>query len=292
MSSEHESPIKTPKQLMTAVTLALVVPIIAIVLLVNFVTSQKRLGSGVATDKASVSAAIDQRIKPVAQFELKDANAVKVLKTGEQVYTAQCATCHAAGVAGSPKYGDAGAWAARVKTGYDALLNSALKGKGAMAAQGGGDYSDEEVARAVVYMANAGGAKFAEPAAPKPVAAAAVATPVAPTNTAAPAPEKAMPAVTSVAGTAAAVAVAAAPAAVDKGKALYTSVCMACHDAGVAGSPKFGDKVAWGERPKLGADALTASVIKGKGAMPPKGGSQASDADIKLAVQYMLGALK
>jgi cytochrome c5 len=289
MSSEHESPIKTPKQLMTAVTLALVVPIIAIILLVNFVTSQKRLGSGTATDKASVAAAIDQRIKPIAQFELKDANAVKVLKTGEQVYNAQCTTCHAAGVAGSPKYGDAGAWAARVKTGYDALLNSALKGKGAMAAQGGGDYNDEEIARAVVYMANAGGAKFAEPAAAKPAAGAAS---VAPTNAAAPAPEKATPVVTSAAATAAVVAVATAPAAVDKGKALYSSVCMACHDAGVAGSPKFGDKVAWGERPKLGVDALTASVVKGKGAMPPKGGSQASDADLKLAVQYMLGALK
>ena len=58
-------------------------------------------------------------------------------------------------------------------TGYDALLNSALKGKGAMAAQGGGEFSDLEIGRAVVYLANQGGAKFAEPKAPEAAASAA-----------------------------------------------------------------------------------------------------------------------
>ena len=67
---------------------------------------------------------------------------------------------------GAPKFGDAAAWGPRIKTGFDALLNSALKGKNAMTAQGGGAFSDYEVARAVVYMANAGGAKFDEPKAP------------------------------------------------------------------------------------------------------------------------------
>jgi hypothetical protein len=60
-----------------------------------------------------------------------------------------------------------------VATGYEALLNSVLKGKGAMAAQGGGDHSDFEIARAVVHMANQGGAKFAEPVAPAAAASAA-----------------------------------------------------------------------------------------------------------------------
>jgi len=96
-----------------------------------------------------------------------------VLKTGEQVYTAQCAACHATGAAGAPKLGDAAAWAPRIKTGYDALLTSALKGKGAMGAQGGGEMSDLEIARAVVYIANQGGAKFDEPAAPAAAASAA-----------------------------------------------------------------------------------------------------------------------
>ena len=73
---------------------------------------------------------------------------------------------------------------------------------------------------------------------------------------------------------------------------LYTAVCQACHVAGLAGSPKFGDKTAWAPRLGLGIAGLTASVIKGKGAMPPKGGSAASDAEIKEAVTYMVSAVK
>jgi cytochrome c5 len=108
----------------------------------------------------------------VGRVELKDASDAAAMKTGEQVYQTACAACHGSGAAGAPKLADAGAWAPRIKTGYDALLNSALKGKGAMGAQGGGDYSDTEIGRAVVYMANQAGAKFAEPAAPAPAAGA------------------------------------------------------------------------------------------------------------------------
>ena len=67
---------------------------------------------------------------------------------------------------------------------------------------------------------------------------------------------------------------------------------MACHAAGVAGAPKLGDKAAWAPRIQTGTDALYASAIKGKGAMPPKGGSAASDADIHAAVDYMVSAAK
>jgi cytochrome c5 len=76
------------------------------------------------------------------------------------------------------------------------------------------------------------------------------------------------------------------------GEGLYKQACAVCHVAGVAGAPKFGDKAAWAPRVGAGLDALTATVIKGKGAMPPKGGSAAPDADIKAAVQYMLNAVK
>jgi cytochrome c5 len=76
------------------------------------------------------------------------------------------------------------------------------------------------------------------------------------------------------------------------GEALYKQACSVCHAAGVAGAPKFGDKAAWSARVGLGLDGLTASAIKGKNAMPPKGGSTASDADIKAAVEYMLAAVK
>jgi cytochrome c5 len=98
----------------------------------------------------------------VGAVQILDAD--RPLKSGDAVYTAQCAACHAIGAAGSPKFGDAAAWAPRIKTGYNALLNSALKGKNAMAAQGGGEHNDTEIGRAVVYMANAAGAKFADPA--------------------------------------------------------------------------------------------------------------------------------
>lgn len=163
MSSEHEPFIKTPKQLIVVVVLSFVVPILVIIALANYMNKSLRTGAGSEGGKAAVEA----RIKPVAGFELKGAAGAAALKDGEVVYNAQCGACHNVGAAGAPKLGDAGAWAARIKTGYDALLNSALKGKGAMAAQGGGDYEDLEIGRAVVYMANKSGAKFAEPKAPE-----------------------------------------------------------------------------------------------------------------------------
>jgi cytochrome c5 len=282
--SEHSSFIKTPGQLITVVVLSLIVPILVIVLLVNYVNSDKRTGAGT---ESMTPAAIEARIKPVAYFELKDANAPKVLRSGEAVYTAQCSACHAAGVAGAPKFGDAAAWAPRIKTGYDALLTSALKGKNAMSAQGGGEYDDTEIGRAVVYMTNNAGATFAEPQAPAAAAPAAAAPAAAPMAAAA-APAAAAAAAPVVVAAAAA---AAAPSS-DAGKKLYDSVCMACHVAGVAGAPKFGDKAAWAPRIATGMDTLYASVIKGKNAMPARGGSGASDDDIKAAVQYMVAAAK
>ena len=87
-------------------------------------------------------------------------------------------------------------------------------------------------------------------------------------------------------------AAAAAPTAALSGEALYNKACVACHAAGVAGAPKLGDKTAWGPRVGSGLEALTASVINGKGAMPPKGGSTASDAEIQSAVEFMLAAVK
>ena len=66
-----------------------------------------------------------------------------------------------------------------------------------------------------------------------------------------------------------------------------------CHGAGVAGAPKLGDKAAWAPRLSAGLDALYASAVKGKGAMPPRGGAaQASDADLRAAVEYMAAAAK
>ena len=165
----HEGPIKTPRQLIWVVTLSFIVPVLVIIALVNFVASGAKPAAGTNALQAE---AVDQRIAPLARVVLKDASDVASLKTGEQVYQAQCSACHNSGAAGAPKLGDAAAWAPRLATGYDALLSSVLKGKGAMAAQGGGDHSDFEIARAVVYLANQGGGKLAEPKAPAAAASA------------------------------------------------------------------------------------------------------------------------
>ncbi|MDR3452498.1 MAG: c-type cytochrome [Rhodoferax sp.] len=274
--TDHSGPIKNPKQLLITVLFAFLVPIFAIIGLVYYVTSANMLAAGTVNAEKSA----DERIQKVGTVEIRDAN--RVLKTGEEVFKAQCTTCHTAGVAGAPKFGDAAAWAPRIAKGYDALLNSALHGKGAMSPQGGGDFEDLEIGRAVVYMTSAAGGKFPEPQA-------------APAATAQAAPAAAAPA-TAAAPSATPVAVAAAAAApapaANVGETRYKETCFACHATGVAGAPKFGDKAAWAPRIATGMDTLVATAIAGKGAMPPKGGSNASDAEIKATVAYMVNAAK
>jgi cytochrome c5 len=95
--------------------------------------------------------------------------------------------------------------------------------------------------------------------------------------------------VVAAAPAAPATAPAAAPAAGQTGAAVYSKSCIACHSTGAAGAPKVGDKAAWEPRLAQGLDALVGSSLKGKGAMPPKGGNTSlSDAEVKSAVQYML----
>ncbi|MFG6485191.1 c-type cytochrome [Roseateles sp. BYS78W] len=166
----HTGPIKTPKQLAWAVLFAFVVPVVIIIMLANYVSTATKPAAGTG---ALEGEAVAGRIAPVGHVEVKDANDAASLKTGEQVFQAQCSTCHATGALGAPKLGDAAAWGPRIKTGVEALLNSALKGKNSMPAQGGGEFSEFEIHRAVVYMANQGGAKFDEPKAPAPAASAA-----------------------------------------------------------------------------------------------------------------------
>ncbi|AOB32882.1 cytochrome C [Bordetella sp. H567] len=293
---EHASLIKTPKQLIVTVVLAFLVPIIIILMLVNMVASYGRSGAG---SSALTPEAIDKRIAPVAGFDLVDANAPKVFKTGEQVFSSVCTSCHTAGVAGAPKVGDNAAWAPRMKEGLQAMFNIALHGKGAMPAKGGNpSLSDYEVERAVVFMANKSGGSFKEPEAPaQPAAnqgqaqaaaapaATAQAAPAAPAATHAPAAQAQAPAPAAPAQQAAAVN----PA----GEKLYKTTCFACHGTGVAGAPKFGSKADWDKYIQTGTDTMVKTAITGKGAMPPKGGAaNASEADIRAAVEYMVQAAK
>jgi cytochrome c5 len=351
MSEQHSSPIKTPKQLITVVVLAFVVPVLVIVLLVKYVVGEKSAGAGA---EAMTPEAIADRLRPVGSVVLAQASGPRTLKSGEEVYKLACGACHTAGVAGAPKTGDAAAWAPRIRQGYETLVTHAVAGFKAMPAKGGNaDLDQIEVARAVVHMANASGAKFKEPDPVKTgehsgqqVVAKACGTchesgaggapKVGDWAAWKPRIEKGlntlyesaitghggMPArggmakltdgeikkaieymfnagrqaAPAAAAPAAAVAVAAAaPGKADAaaGRKLYEASCSACHAAGVAGAPKFGDKAAWAARASAGVDALTASVLKGKGAMPPKGGAAAAtDAEIGAAVQYMLAQSK
>jgi len=297
---DHESLIRTPKQLVVAVAGFFLVIVLGIILLVTFVTNASTTGAG---SNAQSAEAIAARIRPVsdAGFTLRDANTPRVLLAGGAVYTATCAACHDSGMAGSPKTGDKAAWATRLAQGYDTLVTHAINGIRAMPAKGGNpDLDDLEVARAVVFMTNQSGASFKEPVAPAPAAA--------------PATSAAADAATATAGAAvaaapAAAAPAAAPAPVasapvagpavasaDTGKKAYDTACFACHGAGIAGAPKFGDKVAWSARIGQGSSVLYDHAIKGfqgkAGVMPPKGGSALPDADVKAAVDYMVAAVK
>ena len=161
----HNGPIKNPRQVLLAVTFSFVVPIFAIIGLVYYVTAGNKPAAGAMDQEI----AIEARIQKIGAVQIRDAN--RPLRTGEEVFKAQCTACHTAGLVGAPKFGDAVAWAPRIKAGYDALLNSAAKGKNAMVPQGGGDFQELEIGRAVVYMVNAAGGKFEEPNAPAAIGA-------------------------------------------------------------------------------------------------------------------------
>ena len=71
------------------------------------------------------------------------------------------------------------------------------------------------------------------------------------------------------------------------GEQLYKLACIACHETGVANAPKLGDKAAWAPRLALGLNGLLKSAIAGKNAMPPRGGSDANDAELARAIVFM-----
>ncbi|MEN2473904.1 c-type cytochrome [Burkholderia theae] len=291
--ASHESPVKTPGQLIAVIIASFAIPIVLIILLANYANHALRSGAG--TDALS-DEQVAARIAPLAQVDVKDANAPRTFKTGEEVYKAVCVTCHGTGAAGAPKFGNKDDWAPRISQGFDTLLKTALSGKGAMPPRGGtspDDVSDYEIARAIVYMANNDGANFPEPAAPAANAAPAAGAAASGADASNAQAAAAMAAIAALPkpGEQPAAAPASADAAT-AGKALYTSTCQACHAAGVLGAPKFGSKDDWAPRLKDSMDTVYNYALHGKGAMPPKGGSTASDADVKAAVDYMVNASK
>jgi cytochrome c5 len=277
---QHNSPIKTPKQLIIVVVLAFVVPIALIILITQLVTGRAH-GTG---DDATILT----RIAPFGVVKIAAPSGPKGNLTGEQVYGQVCKTCHEGGIAGAHKLGDKAAWGKVIAQGEKLTVQHAIAGIRAMPPRGGNaDLTDAEVQRAVAFMVSKAGAAWKEaPVAAAPAAAKAAAAPAAP---AAPAAAAAPAAVASVAP-------AAAPAKID-GKKAYDTACVACHGMGIAGAPKFGDKAAWSPRIAQGTNVLHDHAIKGfqgkAGVMPPKGGAASMpDADVKAAVDYMVAAAK
>jgi len=262
----HPSPIKNVRQLLVVVVLAFLLPIALSVTVAQFFIR----GSDLSNSPAMSDAEVAKRMQPAGTVALSDAGAPKIEpggaaaaaeRSGEQIVQAQCMKCHQTGEGGAPKIGERAAWIPRVKKGLDPVVRAAIGGHDSMPARGGrADLTDTEFRNAIVYMFQAGGAQpaFAPAAVPATTAPAAAAKPDA-----------------------------------AKGKAVYEAACGVCHAAGVAGAPKAGDKAAWAPRMAGGIEALYTSSLKGKNAMPPKGGNLSlADADVKAAVDYMVGLAK
>lgn len=233
-------------------------------------------------------AVVAERIKPAGEVNVASANAAPAApKSGDEVYTASCASCHGTGALGAPKSGDKAAWNARMSNGIDGLTTNAVNGIGAMPPKGGAAaLSDDEVRAAIEHMLKESGIEAGSASASAPAETAAT-TPV---GAAANMMSNVMGA---AADTANAVATAVAGHDLDKGKDLYTKACVACHSTGVAGAPVTGNKAAWTQRIAQGVAVLNDHAINGFRGMPPKGGAMSlSNSDVEAIVAYMIAESK
>ena len=252
MSEAHSPLIKTWQQLVAVVVAAFVVPIVVILLIASLVTSGRKGGTG--ADESALLA----RIQPVGTVML--AAGPRAALPGDQVYAQVCKTCHDAGLAGAPKFGDKAAWTSVIAQGEKTVVGHAINGfqgkRGVMPPKGGNpDLSDDEVRAAVVHMVNAAGANWKAPAPTAPAATAATA------------------------------------ATARSGEEIVKAVCAKCHETGVNGAPKIADRRAWLARAKNGLDTVYQSALKGHAGMPARGGmAELSDVEVKRAVEFMLNA--
>ena len=293
MSDDHDTFIKTPKQLVIVVIAAFAVPIALFALLSQFVTD-------IRSPATAPDSQVLARIKPFGELVVADTSSPKGNSSGEQVFQAVCKTCHEAGIAGAPKAGDSAAWSAAIKKGYATLVQHAIngfqEGSKVMPPKGGNpDLADIEVERAVVYMANKSGARFQEPASPAQAAAAAV-TPAAPTSATSPPPAAVAAASQSAPSPAASATASKSNAPLDAKSAeamMQKDGCAACHgiDKKIVG-PAY-TEVAAKYKGDAGAPARLAQKVKSGGGgvwgpvpMPPN--AQVPDDDIKALVSWIL----
>ncbi|OFO28007.1 cytochrome [Neisseria sp. HMSC056A03] len=245
----------------------------------------KLAGSGSFGDvNETTEAATQTRIQPVGQLKLGDGIPVGE-RQGDQIFNKICIQCHAADsiVPNAPKFENKGDWAPRIAQGFDTLFQHALNGFNAMPAKGGAaDLTDQELKRAITYMANKAGGTFPDPDAAVPADAAASGEAAS-----APAADAAASADAPKADAAKAEDKGAAAGGAD-GKKVYEASCQACHGGAVPGIPHVGKKEDWAPRIKQGKDTLHKHAIEGFNAMPAKGGNGSlSDDEVKAAVDYM-----
>jgi cytochrome c5 len=116
------------------------------------------------TEKPAAVINVAENIKPVAEVEVAAAVDPNVKRSGEEIVNQACIACHGTGLMNSPAIGDSAAWAARIAQGYETLTKNAIEGIRMMPPRGGNaDLTDNEVAKAVAYMANKAGADFTPP---------------------------------------------------------------------------------------------------------------------------------
>lgn len=254
MAEHHEMKKTTPQEFLLALVGGLFAPLVAIIMIIVYIMGIKvnlvSAGSSEAEDRA-----VRERIQPFGIAMAIDPNAPMIERSGEEVYNEICASCHASGALGSPKFKDAAAWSKRIAQGYDTLLTHALKGFNKMPARGGDpDLTDLEVARGLVHMANAAGANFEAVLKKEPE----------------PTPEI-----------------------LARGKAVYANDCARCHDSGITGAQKLTDTAAWDRLIGQGKEYLYKAAIEGSFGGPARGGNdKLSDADVKAAVDYMVDEAK
>ncbi|RVU84234.1 cytochrome c5 family protein [Leucothrix sargassi] len=265
---DHQSQESKSLSLILFVAGAAVLALTALALLSNLGSTISKNSVDNDAEYAYRQQAMTKLLSPIGAVESVDKSLAPVTRTGEQVYAAVCAACHAGGLLNAPKFGDEADWAPRVASlGLSGLVASAIAGKGSMPARGGvPTVTDEEISNAILHMTkdtnldleNADGTASED---------------VVETDTPVEVAEAAIAMMDNSA----------------KGIEVYAQNCFVCHDTGVLGSPKLGDKAAWSASIAKGTDTLYASAINGLAGKPARGGNPSLDDDaIKAAVDYMI----
>ena len=135
--------------------------LVGAIIIITFATTKSKTVDEPA--KVVEKTQVEEKVQPVAQVKVADKSAPQenAIISGEKISQVNCILCHGAGVMGAPKIGDATQWEARIAQGKEKLINHAIQGINMMPAKGGNaSLSDEEVAAAVIWMANESGASL------------------------------------------------------------------------------------------------------------------------------------